>query len=205
MFDVSSCQSVGTTNSSSTGMQDPLLGLLSIQSNTPPSHIDRIKTLCCPLLEEIHSNHPSFKWAGIFGPVNRNTESSNSNVNIVIGFSPDADFFDDLDEGLDLLENRLPEVLGVGVGVAGFIQQTETTQYVDMGALLTARTIWGDDSWLDINRGVALELLQRGYAKIKEADDLMSNAQRTLSAIQVLIAKVASSAVTDQMRCIRQN
>lgn len=184
----------------------PLLDPLSIQSNTTPSqYIDRIKTLCRPLLEEIHSNHPSFKWAGISSPVNKNTESSNSNVNIVIGFSPDADFFDDLDEGLELLEDRLPEALGMEVGVAGFIQQTETTQYVDMGALLTARTIWGDVSWLDINQGVALDLLQQGYAKIKEADDLMSNAQRTLSAIQVLSTKVASSAVTDQMRCIRQN
>ena len=184
----------------------PLLDPLSIQSNTTPSqYIDRIKTLCRPLLEEIHSNHPSFKWAGISSPVNKNTESSNSNVNIVIGFSPDADFFDDLDEGRELLENRLPEALGAGVGVTGFIQPTESTQYVDMGALLTARTIWGDISWLDINQGVALDLLQQGYAKIKEADDLMSNAQRTLSAIQVLSTKVASSAVTDQMRCIRQN
>jgi predicted nucleotidyltransferase len=161
--------------------------------------IDRISSLCCPVFEEIHSCHPSFMWAGVFGSVSRGTQRSDSDVDIVVGYSPDADFFVDVCGSMALFLKRLPETLGVEVDVIAFIQRTKTFRYVDMEAILTAKTIWGDVSWPEASRDTAVDLLQQGYARIKKAGEMMSHIRRTLLATEVLIVKVTSSAITNEV------
>ena len=165
--------------------------------------IDRISSLCRPVFEEIHSCHPSFMWAGVFGSVSRGTQRSDSDVDIVVGYSPDADFFVDVCGNMAVFLKRLPETLGVEVDVIAFIQRSKTFRYIDMEAILTAKTIWGDVSWPEASRDTAVDLLQQGYARIKKAGEMMSHIRRTLLETEVLIVKVTSSAITK--RGIRQN
>ena len=65
-----------------------------------------------------------------------------------------------------------------------------------MNHLLTAKTIRGRVSWLDVARGDALDQLQQDYARIK--------AYETLRSIQVLCIKVASNTIIDWVRYIYQ-
>lgn len=60
-----------------------------------------------------------------------------------------------------------------------------------MNHLLTAKTIRGRVSWLDVARGDALDQLQQDYA-----------AYETLRSIQVLCIKVASNTIIDWIRYI---
>jgi len=128
-------------------------------------------------------------WAGVFGSVSRGTQRSDSDVDIVVGYSPDPDFFVDVCGSMALFLKRLPETLGVEVDVIAFIQRSKTFRYVDMEAILTAKTIWGDVSWPEASRDTAVDLLQQGYARIKKAGEMMSHIRRTLLAIEVLIVK----------------
>jgi predicted nucleotidyltransferase len=113
---------------------------------TTDLNIDRFKTLCRPLFEEIHSCHPSFMWAGVFVSVSRGTQRPDSDVDIVVGYSPDADFLADVCGGMALFLRRLPGTLGVEVDVIAFIQNSHL-RFIDIEAILTAKTIWGDVSW----------------------------------------------------------
>jgi predicted nucleotidyltransferase len=116
-----------------------------MQSNklmpTTDLDIHRISSLCRPLFEEVHSYHPSFMWAGVFGSVSRGTQRPDSDVDIVVGYSPDADFFDDVCGSMALFVKRLPETLGVEVDVIAFKKQSKTFRYVEMEAMLSAKTI----------------------------------------------------------------
>jgi predicted nucleotidyltransferase len=93
--------------------------------STTDLDINRISSLCCPLFEEIHSSHPSFMWAGVFGSVSRGTQRPDSNVDIVVGYSPDADFWDDVCDNMATFLERLPETLGVEVDVIAVTQVTQ--------------------------------------------------------------------------------
>lgn len=64
--------------------------------STTDLDINRTSSLCRPLFEEIHSSHPSFMWAGVFWSVSRGTHKPDSEVDIVVGYSPDADYQDDV-------------------------------------------------------------------------------------------------------------
>jgi len=145
--------------------------------------IDRVKQLCGPIFEAIHSRHPSFVWAGVFGSVSRGTQKPDSDVDIVVGYTRDAKFFRDVCDDMTVLE-RLPETLGVEVDVVAFIEHAQTFRYIDMEALLTAKTIWGDESWLEATRATAMYLLKDGYARMKRGEEMMSHVRKTLLSIQ---------------------
>jgi predicted nucleotidyltransferase len=161
--------------------------------------INRISSLCRPLFEEIHSCHPSFMWAGVFGSVSRGTQRPDSDVDIVVGYSPEADFFIDICGSMALFLKRLPEMLGVEVDVVAFTQQSRTFLYVDMEAMLSAKTIWGNVSWPEASRNTATDLLQQGYTRMKKAGEMMSYIWQPLLAIEVLVIKVTSNAITNQV------
>ncbi|KAF5371862.1 hypothetical protein D9615_009565 [Tricholomella constricta] len=149
-----------------TKLQPPLSAPLSMQysklmSTTDPN-IDRISSLCRPLFEEVHSSHPSFMWAGVFGSVSRGTQrpDHDSDVDIVVGYSPDSDFLVDVCGSQSLFLKRLPETLGAEVDVIPFVQQSKTF------------------------RGQSGYLLQQGYARMKKAGETMSHIRRTLLSIE---------------------
>jgi hypothetical protein len=50
------------------------------------------------VVEGIHSCHPSFMWTGVFGwkAEAHSSVPISSDVDIVVGYSPDADFFVDV-------------------------------------------------------------------------------------------------------------
>jgi len=122
-------------------------------------------------------------WAGVFGSVSRGTQRSDSDVDIVVGFSPGADFYVDVCGSMPLFLKELPETLGVEVDVIAFTQQG-TIRYVDMEALLSAKMIWGDVSWPEASRNIAMDLLQKGYARLKKAGEMMSHIRKTLLSIE---------------------
>jgi hypothetical protein len=82
-------------------------------------------------------------------------------VDIIVGYSKHADFWRDVCGSLTWLMDNLTEVLGRKVDVVPYLQNSEMA-YVHMEALLTAKTIWGDDSWLMTNWGSAGQMLRQG-------------------------------------------
>jgi hypothetical protein len=70
----------------------------------------------------------------------------------------------------------------VEVDVVPFVQQSKIFRYV-------AETIWGDVSWPEASRDTALDLLQKGYVRMKKAEEMMSHVRRTLVSTEVLIVK----------------
>jgi predicted nucleotidyltransferase len=133
-------------------------------------------------------------WAGVFGSVSRGTQRPDSDVDIVVGYSPDADFWDDVCGSMASFVEQLPKTLGVEVDVIAFTKQIKTFRYVDMEAMLSAKTVWGDDSWPKASRDIAVDLLQKGYARLKKAEEMMSRIRQTILSIEVVIIKVTSSA-----------
>jgi hypothetical protein len=155
---------------------------IPIQSYTPSPCIERIGTFCRPLLDEIYSQYPSIKWAGIF-----KGSSLYKGIKIFIGFSPDATRdYAGRSRNLDWLRDRLQEVPDVSVKVIGGVQH-EIVDLEGINVLLSAKTIWGDVSWLDVNRGIVSDKLRHDYARIKAAEDLLFHAHHTLLSIEVRV------------------
>lgn len=126
-------------------------------------------------------------------------QSPDSNVDIVVGYSPDADFWDDVCDNMATFPERLPETLDVEVDVIAVTQVTQENEcffrYIDMEAMLSAKTIWGDISWAEATRSTAMDLLQQGYARIKKTREIMSHVRRKLLSTKVSIVKVTSTAI----------
>lgn len=58
--------------------------------------IPYIESLCRPVSDAASSEYPVIAWAGVFGSVGRGTQRSDSDVDIILGYSLEADFFDDV-------------------------------------------------------------------------------------------------------------
>lgn len=112
-----------------------------------------------------------------------------SDVDTIVGFSPEADFNVDVCGSIPLFMEQLPETLGIEVDVIAFTEQG-FMRYVDMEALLSGKTIWDDVSWPEASRNVAIDILQKGYTRLKKACKMMYHIQDALLAIEVLVIKV---------------
>jgi len=131
-------------------------------------------------------------WAGVFGSVSRDMQRPDSDVDILVGYSKDADFWRDVCGSINGLIDNLSEVLGRKTDVVPYMQNREMA-YVHMEALLTAKTIWGDASWFMTSRDSAESILRLGYVRTKKAREMLSYVQET-----VLSFKVRDLSVTQQ-------
>lgn len=147
--------------------------------------VDRISSLCRPLFDEIQLSQPTFIWAGVFGSVSKGTQPPNSDVEIVVGYSPDIEV-DVREKNMATFMERLSETLGVKVKVIP-VTESGRFHYDGLGAVLSAKTIWGDVSWFETARSTAMDLLLQGYSRIKEAKDIFRLIQQTLLMTEVPI------------------
>jgi predicted nucleotidyltransferase len=146
--------------------------------------INLISFICCPVFEEARSLHPMISWAGVFGSVSRGMQRPDSDVDILVGYSKDADFWCDVCGSINGLIDNLSEVLGRKADVVPYMQNREMA-YVHMEALLTAKTIWGDASWLTTSRDSAESMLRLGYARTKKAREMLSYVQEMVLSFEV--------------------
>jgi hypothetical protein len=52
--------------------------------------------------------------------------------------------------------------------------------YIHMEGLLTARTIWGENSWLEANQVDAEHFLRQGHERMIKASEMMSGLRETV-------------------------
>jgi predicted nucleotidyltransferase len=141
--------------------------------------IDLISSLCHPIFEEAHSLRPTIAWAGVFGSVSRGTQRPDSDVDILVGYSKDADFWHDVCGSINWLTDNLSGVLGREVDVVPYVENCEMG-YVHMEALLTTKSIWGDASWLVVSRDSAEKTLREGYTRTKNAREIWLRVRETV-------------------------
>jgi predicted nucleotidyltransferase len=79
--------------------------------------IDLISSLCHPIFEEARSLRPTIAWAGVFGSVSRGTQRPDSDVDILVGYSKDADFLHDVCGSINWLTDSLSDVLAREVDI----------------------------------------------------------------------------------------
>ncbi|KAM6499587.1 hypothetical protein JOM56_005095 [Amanita muscaria] len=147
----------------------PLDPAIPIRVPTTQLSLDRLSTLCRPVFEEERSRNPMIAWAGIFGSVQRGTQRPDSDVDFLVGYAADAEFCTDMCGSYTQLQRRLPAILGRQVDLVVFKQDSHNFGYVQLEALLTAETIWGDPSWVHSSREAAERLLREGYETSKKA------------------------------------
>lgn len=146
--------------------------------------IDLISSLCHPIFEEAHSLHPTISWAGIFGSVSRDTQRPDSDVDVLVGYSKHADFWHDVCGSINWLGDNLSDVLARKADVVPYVEDCEMA-YVHMEALLTAKTIWGNASWLVTSRDSAENILRQGYGRMRKAREMLSSIQKTVLSLGV--------------------
>ena len=94
-----------------------------------------------------------------------------SDVDILVGYSKDADVLHDICGSINWLTDNLSDVLGREVDVVPYVENCEMG-YVHMEALLTTKTIWGDASWLVASRDTAEKTLREGYTRTKNVREI---------------------------------
>jgi predicted nucleotidyltransferase len=154
--------------------------------SVPTTELDigLILSLCRPVFAEARSRHPTISWAGVFGSVSRGTQRPDSDVDILVGYSKHADLGRDVCGSFTWLMDNLTEVLGRKADVVLYLQNSEMT-YIHMEALLSAKTIWGDVSWLMTSRKPAEHMLRQGYARTKKTSEMLSRIQETILLFEV--------------------
>jgi len=75
--------------------------------------------------------------------------------------------------------DNLPEALGRDVDIVPYVNG-ESMAYIHMEGLLTARTIWGENSWLEANQVNAEHFLRQGHERMIEASEMMSGLRETV-------------------------
>jgi predicted nucleotidyltransferase/uncharacterized protein with HEPN domain len=151
---------------------------------TTDLNVDFLRSLCHPTLDAAKSEFPPIVWAGVFGSVGRGTQRPNSDVDIMVGFSRDADFMRDVCGSIESLKEGLAAGLGREVDVVHFIDGS-AMGHVHLEALLAGKTIWGDPSWLTTNATAAERQLRDEYATTLEATTQIANLQSKLALINV--------------------
>jgi predicted nucleotidyltransferase len=145
---------------------------------TTELELDRIKTICRPIFEATRTRHSAFSWAGLFGSVSRGTQRPDSDIDIMVGYSDNTNYFHHVCYDMAEFNESLPEAFGREVDIVPFVHG-EHMGYVHMEGLLTAQTIWGEKSWPEIDRVNAERLLREGHVRMINASEMMSRLRET--------------------------
>jgi len=166
----------------------------SASYSTLIAYLNQVESTCRPVFEEAKSRLPSFLYAGVFGSVSRGSQRLDSDVDILVGYSKNANFFRDFWGIVDLFKQRLPQALGREVDVIPCKWGT----YIWKDC-----SIWGEESWAEDNRKAAECVLREGFTTTMEALQLMRSVQRRLPSSEVCaLGLYLSFSVTC---CIRQS
>jgi len=155
--------------------------------------IPYLQSLCRPVFDSVCPRY-LIAWAGVFGSVGRGTQRSDSDVDIILGYSRETEnsLFYVCDSMELLLYQRLPETLGRSVDLLPFVEGYGWLQYPHLEALLAAKTIWGDPSWPKAAQATAERLLRQEYSRTPKALDIMSDLQKSMTQIESEVASPES-------------
>ena len=80
----------------------------------PTTHLrlDQLASLSAPVFSDVNSRFPTLEWAGVFGSFSRGTQRPDSDIDVLVGHSSDADFLADVCGALYELLEALPSALG---------------------------------------------------------------------------------------------
>lgn len=120
-------------------------------------------------------------WVGLFGSFARSTQSSESDVDLVIGYKPGIEA-DKIYLAAGNLVDNAEEAFGRQVELTHIIKQ-EVSTYLLLEALLTCVTVHGSEEWPRRLQEQAREYLDDGYQRLKDS-------YSSLQTIHDLIAKI---------------
>lgn len=152
---------------------------------TPVQNIEDIRQRTAILLND--PEYESISWVGLYGSFARSTHSTESDVDLVIGYRPDTPT-----KKIFLVAGYLSingeDAFGREAEFLHMIQQ-EVESYVMLEALLTCVTVYGSEEWPRRAQEDARKFLDDGYRRLKETYSLLLR-------IQDLVAKTDKKACT---------
>ena len=104
-------------------------------------------------------------WVGLFGSFARSTQSSESDVDLIIGYKPGIEA-DKIYLAAGNLVDNAEEAFGRQVELIHIIRQ-EVSTYLLLEALLTCVTVHGSEEWPRRLQKQAREYLDDGYQRLK--------------------------------------
>lgn len=152
---------------------------------TPVQNIDDIRQQTAILLNDPECEPIS--WVGLYGSFARSTQTTESDVDLVIGYRPDTPTREIFLVAGNLSING-EEAFGREVDYLHMMKQ-EVMSYVMLEALLTCVTVYGSEEWPRGAQEEARNFLDDGYRRMKESYSLLRR-------IQDLVTK------TDKQVCI---
>ena len=147
-------------------------------SKTSVQTVDDIRQQTAILLNDPECEPIS--WVGLFGSFARSTQSSESDVDLVIGYKAGTEPHKIYLAAGNLVDNA-EEAFGRQVELTHIIRQ-EVSTYLLLEALLTCVTVHGSEEWPRRLQEQAREYLDDGYQRLKDS-------YSSLQTIHDLVAK----------------
>lgn len=138
-------------------------------SNSPVQTVDDIRYRMTILLKNPECEPVS--WVGLYGSFARSTQSSESDVDLIIGYKDDT-APDKIYLAAGNLVMNAEEVFGRQVELIHMMKQ-EVCSYLLLEALLTCVTVYGLEEWPRNVQEQAQRSLDDGYTRLKDSYSLL--------------------------------
>lgn len=142
---------------------------IQLMSNPPVQTVDDIRYRTTILLKSPECGPIS--WVGLFGSFARSTQSSESDVDLIIGYKDDTDPHKIYSAAGNLVMDA-EEVFGRRVELIHMMKQ-EVSTYLLLEALLTCVTVYGSEEWPHNVQEQAKRSLDDGYTRLKDSYSLL--------------------------------
>ena len=114
-------------------------------------------------------------WAGVYGSFSRSTHTSESDIDMIIGYNPDSTP-EEVYQAADSFVQQAPDAFGRQVEVIHMMTQKVET-YLLLEALLTCVTMYGPENWPAKSQEDSRKYLDEGFQRLKEAYLLLQQIQ----------------------------
>jgi predicted nucleotidyltransferase len=142
---------------------------IQLMCKTPVQTVDDIRYRTAILLKD-HECEP-VSWVGLYGSFARSTQSSDSDVDLIIGYKDGTDMDKVYLAAANLVVNA-EEAFGRQVELVHMMRQ-KVSSYLLLEALLTCVTVYGSEEWPHNVQEQAQRFLDDGYRRLKDTYSLL--------------------------------
>jgi predicted nucleotidyltransferase len=163
---------------------------IQLMCKTPVQTIDDICHRTAILLKDPECEPVS--WVGLYGSFARSTQSSESDVDMIIGYKNGTDA-DKIYLAAGNLVMNAEEAFGRRVELVHMMKR-EVCSYLLLEALLTCVTVYGSEEWPHNVQVQAQRFLDDGYRRLKDSYSLLRRMRDLVATTDKQVASIANSA-----------
>jgi predicted nucleotidyltransferase len=155
---------------------------------TPVQTVDDIRYQTAILLKD--SECEPVSWVGLHGSFARSTQSSESDVDLIIGYKDGTDT-DKIYLAAGNLVMNAEEAFGRQVELVHMMKQ-EVSSYFLLEALLTCVTVYGLEEWPHTVQEQAQRFLNDGYRRLKDSYSLLRRMRDLVTRTEKHVGSIAN-------------